>query len=179
MLELNQTVLLLIDVQGKLAQSMADKDQLFANLRKLVAGVRVLRVPLLLTEQNPEKLGATIPELREVLGDAPALAKLTFSCLGDAGIVEALRATRRRQVLVAGIEAHVCVYQTTEDLLASGYEVHLVADAVSSRAALNRELAIRRLTADGARLTTTEMALMELQRVAGNDQFRELLKVVR
>lgn len=179
MLRIENTVFLLVDVQGNLAQAMYDREALFANLQRLIRGALALDLPILWVEQYPQGLGPTVPELAALLPGRQPIAKTSFSCCGNEAFLQALAATRRWQVLLAGIEAHVCIYQTTIDLLARGYHVEVVADAVSSRTAQNREIGLRRVQAAGAAITSVEMALFELQRVAEGPRFRELLRIVR
>lgn len=179
MLTIDNTVFALVDVQGKLAQLMDDKTALFDNLQRLVQGVRLLELPILWMEQNPEKMGPTIPELQPHLEGMTPLAKMSFGCCGDRQFMEALEATGRNQVLIAGIEAHVCVYQTAAGLVSRGFEVEVVADAVSSRSASNREMALRKLMQCGVRLTSVEMCLFELLGTAEHDAFRDMLKIVK
>lgn len=179
MLTTNNTVLVLVDVQGRLAQAMDGKDALFQNLRKLVQGVQVLGLPIVWLEQNPAGLGPTIPELAELLQAQKPIAKFSFSCCGDASFMAALHASGRKQVLLAGIEAHVCIYQTAADLVKLGYEVEVVADGVSSRTAANRELALQKMQQFGARLTSVEMALFELLGKAEGPAFKAMLKIVK
>lgn len=179
MLTTNNTVLVLVDVQGKLAQLMDGKEALFQNLRKLVQGSQVLGLPIIWLEQNPTGLGPTIPELAELLHAQQPIAKFSFSCCGDDGFMAALRATGRKQVLLAGIETHVCIYQTAADLLNRGYEVEVVADGVSSRTAANRDLALGKMQQLGARLTSVEMALFELLGKAEGPAFKAMLKIVK
>lgn len=179
MLTLDNTVLVLVDVQGKLAQLMDGREALFKNLRRLVQGAQTLGLPILWLEQNPAGLGPTIPELVELLRGQSPIAKRSFSCCGDAGFMAALRGTGRRQVLLAGIEAHVCIYQTAADLLRLGYEVEVVADAVSSRAAENKRIALEKVQRLGAGLTCVEMALFELLGRAEGPAFKALLQIVK
>lgn len=180
MLTIDNTALIVIDVQGKLAQLMFQKEELFANLEKIIKGAQVLELPIIWTEQVPEKLGPTTPEIAELLLDSvQPISKASFSCWGVQPFKTALEQLNRRQILVAGIETHICVYQTTLDLLAQGYEVHLVADAVSSRTAANRQIGLNRIKEAGATLTSTEMALFELLRVAEGDKFKQIAKIVK
>ncbi|MBN1400522.1 MAG: hydrolase [Anaerolineae bacterium] len=179
MLSRDNTLLVLVDVQGKLAQIMHDREALFRNLVQLVRGVRVLGLPIIWMEQNPRGLGPTIPELAELLPDLEPIPKLSFSCCGSPEFHRALKAHDRRQVLIAGIETHVCIYQTTLDLLSLGYEVQVVGDAVSSRRAVNREIALERVRQAGAAVTSVEMALFEILRVAEGPAFKAMLQVVR
>jgi nicotinamidase-related amidase len=179
MIQIDDSVFILVDVQGKLAEVMHEKAQLHRNLEILVAGMRRLDVPILWMEQIPDKMGETLPALRTLLEPAAPLSKACFSCAGSDAFTTALDAAGRRTAIVAGIEAHVCVYQTTRDLLERGYHVEIVADAVSSRAASNVDHALRRMAAEGASLTTTEMVLFELMRTAEHPAFRDILKLVR
>ena len=179
MLTTDSIVFLLVDVQGKLAQVMSDKESLFENLQKLVQGIRLLEVPVLWMEQNPRGLGRTIPELVELLPDMDPMSKMSFSCCGNASFVQQLEMLQRKQVVIAGIETHVCVYQTTMDLLSHGYGVHVVADAVSSRSAENKRIGLEAMRDLGARWTSTEMVLFELMQVAGGDKFKDMLRIVR
>ncbi|MCS7012231.1 MAG: hydrolase [Chloroherpetonaceae bacterium] len=179
MLEQSQTALIVIDVQGKLATLMHDRETLFANLRRLIQGAKLLGIPIVLTEQYPQGLGETAPELKALMPDVSPITKMSFSCCGEVRFLDALRALQRRQMLVAGIESHICVYQTVRDLLREGYEVEVVADAVSSRSAENRALGLSRMKDMGATLTSTEMSLFELLREAGTPVFKEISKLVK
>lgn len=179
MLNRDSAALVLVDVQGKLATLMQDSETLIENCRRLVQGARLLSIPVFWNEQLPEKLGPTVAQLRESLAGLSPMPKSTFSCWGNPAFREALRASGRRQLLVAGIEAHVCVYQTARDLLAEGYEVHVVADAVSSRRADCRRIALERMVAEGARLACVEMVLFELLQVAEGEIFRDVIRIVK
>ena len=177
MLERDRTVLIVVDIQGNLAEAMCEKEFLFENVEKIIRGVQMLDIPILVTEQI--KLGPTIPSLSRYLPGVDPIVKDSFSCCGDERFMRELTALNRRQVLMTGIEAHVCAYQTSMDLLAGGYEVHLVADAVSSRTARNREIGIQKLIAAGAVLTSTEMALFELLKTAADPRAKDLFKIIK
>ena len=179
LLSVEDTVLMVIDMQGNLYESMQDKQFLLENVQKLLQGMQVFGIPVIVTEQIPEKLGPTIAPVAALLPDAKGIPKADFSCCVDEKIMKALKAADRRQVLICGIESHVCVYQTTVDLLRIGYEVHLVADAVSSRTVMNREIGIDKMRDEGALLTSTEMVLFELCRTAQYPRFREIIKIVK
>ena len=179
LLSVEDSVLLVIDIQGNLYESMQDKQFLLENVRKLIRGMQVFGIPVIVTEQIPEKLGPTIEPVVSLLPDAPRIPKSDFSCCGEEKIMKALKALERQQVLLCGIETHVCVYQTAVDLLGFGYDVHLVADAVSSRTVLNREIGIRKLRDEGARLASTEMVLFELIRTADDPKFKEIFRIVK
>lgn len=179
MLKAADGVLVLIDVQGKLADLMHGKEALFANLVKMVQGAQALGMPVLWLEQNPQRMGGTIPELRERLAGQTPIPKMSFSACGEPAFVECLQSLGRRQVLIAGIETHVCVYQTARDLRQRGYEVEVVADAVSSRRESDRAIGLERCRETGARLTVVEMALFELMGTAEHQAFKDVLKIVR
>lgn len=174
---IDKSILVAIDIQGNLYRAMDDREFLLENGRKLLTGARLLGVPVILTEQV--NIGGTIPEIRDLLPDVTPVVKETFSCWRHAPFAAAMKAAGREQVILLGIEAHVCVYQTCLDLLEAGFEVHLAADAVSSRTAANREIGIGRMTAEGAILASTEMILFELLETAAHPKARELFKLVK
>jgi len=179
MLTTENTVFLLVDVQGKLAHSMYAKENLFKNLKKLVKGMRVLEIPILWAEQNPKGLGPTVQEVAELLTDLQAIPKYSFSCYKNNEIRQALQALNRPNVLVAGIEAHVCVYQTVRDLRKALYDVQLVADAISSRLIENKQIGLEKCKSTGAEITSVETALFELLDVAEGDRFKKILDVIK
>ena len=179
MLTTDKTVFLLVDTQGKLAHSMYAKDNLFKNLKKLVKGMRVLEIPILWAEQNPKGLGPTVQEIAELLPDLQPIAKYSFSCYQNQEIRQSLEALNRHTVLVAGIETHVCVYQTVRDLRKAQYDVELVADAVSSRTSENKQIGLEKCKDTGASITSVETALFELLEVAEGDRFKKILDVIK
>lgn len=178
MLNPDNTVLVVVDVQEKLARVMSEKEALLASVVKMLKGAKILGLPVIRTEQNPKGLGETVVEVAELLSDEP-VTKLSFSCCGETNFMERLSALNRRQVLILGIESHVCVYQTVADLLHSGYEVQVVADAVSSRTPENRAIGLERCKELGASLTSVETALFELLKKGEGDKFKEMLRVVK
>jgi nicotinamidase-related amidase len=178
-LQSDNTVVVVVDVQEKLAGVMSERERLVDSLDRLVRGVRVLGLPVIWLEQNPARLGPTVPEVAAGLQGLVPIAKMSFSCCDSGEFSRALEASGRRQVLIAGIEAHICIAMTTLDLLARGYEVHVVSDAVSSRTEANRVLALARMRGAGAVVTGVEMALYELLRVAEGDKFKAILKIVK
>ena len=179
MLTSDTALLNVIDVQGRLAHIVEGSEAMRKNVVRLVEGAKLFDLPVIATEQVPDKLGDTVPEIVEALGDVPRLIKDTFSCYPEESIRAAYQDAGRNQVVVCGIESHVCVYQTVMDLISNEYEVHLVVDAIASRSAGNKEVAVRRMEREGACLTTTEMALFELQHDCRGDRFRALAKLVR
>ena len=179
MIDIEKCCLVVVDVQGKLAQLMDGKESLFANIEVLIKAAKALEMPIVWCQQNPRALGPTAPQLAELLGGVEPVDKMSFSCCGDAKFIEKLNALKATDVILCGIEAHVCIYQTAMDLLDRDLNVHLIADAVSSRTAANRQIAIRRLTAEGANLSSTEMILFELLKTAEHPEFRGLSGLIK
>tara|TARA_Y100000758_G_scaffold118120_1_gene82962 strand:- start:1369 stop:1908 length:540 start_codon:yes stop_codon:yes gene_type:complete len=179
MLDLKSTVLVIIDVQGKLAQIMHDRDTLFKNLHILVSGVKLLNIPIIWMEQVPDKLGSTIPEIKDVLIDQKPIIKDVFSCMKNEEFNNQIKRINPNDIILAGIESHICVYQTAMDLLEKKYNVHIVADAISSRISENKELGIERMLLEGAMKTSVEMLLFEIQGEAKGDRFRQISKLVK
>ncbi|MBT3200286.1 MAG: hydrolase [Phycisphaerales bacterium] len=178
MLKRDQAVLAVIDIQGKLASLIHDKQSCYDNIVRMIQAAEVLGIDVICTEQCPEKLGTTIPEISEHLNVTP-ISKVAFSCCGQDEFVEALKRTGRSQVILAGIETHICVYQTARDLQNSGYEVFVLIDAVSSRTEANRKLGLERMQQAGATLTSVEMALFEMLGAAEGDQFKKIARIVK
>jgi nicotinamidase-related amidase len=176
------TAVVVIDVQERLfpAMDVEHREEVMRNIKILAASARRLHVPLLITEQYPKGLGHTLQELSDALGPAfEPIEKVAFSCCGAGAFRSRLEASGARRVIVAGIEAHVCVLTSTLDLLAEGYAVHVVADAVTSRTQANWRLAMDHLRQAGAVVTTTETVLFQLLGQADTDEFRELARLVR
>ncbi|WP_349922482.1 hydrolase [Aeromonas veronii] len=171
--------LLVVDIQGKLARLVNESDRLIANTSRLVKGAKALGLPVVWLEQNPDKLGATVPELQPLQTGSPVLPKFSFGALGEPQVAAVLAESGVRHWLVCGIEAHICVYQSVLGLLGNGARVSLVTDAVSSRDPANRALAIGQLAARGAALTSVEMCLYELLGDCRDPAFREILALVR
>lgn len=178
MLKREDAVLIFIDVQGRLAEVIDDPESLYHNLRRLLEGMNLFDIPVIVTEQNPNQLGKTRGEFRPLLINLP-VAKSTFSCCGERVFLEVLEKIKRKQVVLCGIETHVCVYQTAMDLMESGYEVRVVVDAVSSRDPANKTLALRCMETKGVKLTGTEMLLFELLGDANAPQSRSVFQIVK
>lgn len=179
MLHKEETLLVLIDIQGKLAQIVDESDFVVNNIATVVQGAKLLQVPILWLEQYPKGLGPTDERIRVHLTDQQPIEKITFSAYDTEAFVQALEQTGRKKVLLAGIETHICVYQTAAHLLANGYEVEVLADCVSSRTAGNREVGIQKMLQLGATITSVEMALFEMQQVAKGDTFKAISQLVK
>lgn len=175
-------LLVVIDVQEKLMPVIDGHELVEKNIDRLVRGFHLLSIPALLTEQYVKGLGGSVAGVRktfeETVGYSP-IEKACFSAYGCGDFRSALEKTGRHHAVVAGVESHVCVYQTVTDLIEGGFDVTLIADATSSRSAANKEIAVRRMTAGGAHLSSTEMALFELLVSSGTDEFRAISKLVK
>ena len=175
----DQVLLLVIDIQGKLAHAMFQKESLFEATKRALRASKALRIPIVCTEQYPKGLGPTVEEIAEELGAIPRFSKTSFSCLGCEEISRSIMDLKRRQILVSGIESHICVYQTTRDLLREGYEVHLLCDAISSRLPENKIVGLKRAQQEGAVLSSVEMALFEIMGGAEYPAFKDVVQIVK
>ena len=179
MLKKEEAVLVLIDIQGKLAQIVDESEFIIKNIANVIQGAKLLELPILWLEQYPKGLGPTDERIAEHLVDEKPIEKITFSAYDTEEFVRALEQTGRKKILLAGIETHICVYQTAAHLLANGYEADVLADCVSSRTARNSEIGIQKMVQLGATLTSVEMALFEMQQVAKGDVFKTISKLVK
>jgi len=180
-LDADQAMLLVIDVQSKLLPLIEGRQEVTFQIQQLLRGVRIFDLPVLATEQYPEGIGSTVPPVAELLtgSSAPVLEKDAFSACGDDQVREALRRIDRPQVIVCGIEAHVCVLQTTLDLVSMDHRVYICADAVGSRRRLDWQWGLSRMQQAGAVVTTTESALFELCERCRTARFKQLLGLIK
>lgn len=178
-LERGRCVLAVVDVQEAFRPAVIDFDEVARNVGVLVQAARVLDIPVLVTEQYPKGLGSTVPEVSRHLDGLEPIEKVCFSAAEADGFAESLSKSKRDQVLLCGIESHVCVNQTADDLLRGGSEVHVVRDAVSSRTEENRDLGLRKMERAGAVVTSVETALFELLGAAGTPEFKEIQKLIK
>ena len=179
-LKLEESVVLIIDVQEAFRDSIADFAVLARNIGMLVQGAKSLSLPIIVTEQYPKGLGRTATEISAVLPtDCDLVEKTAFSAGGSMAFAEKLAMLNRKQIIVAGIEAHICVNQTVHDLLERGYQVHLLNDCVSSRAEQNKQIAIAKMQQSGAITASLEMALFEIMRDARHGEFKTIQKLIK
>lgn len=181
-LERDKAVLVVIDVQEKLCKAMDETvlQQLVKNSGILLEAAAELGIPVLITEQYVKGLGGTLPELKIKAAAASSYhEKMTFSSCGSSEFVAALKSTGRSQVIITGMETHVCVLQTVIELREAGMDVHIVKDAVMSRSKQNWKTAIEAMSLAGAVPTSTETVLFQLLKIAGTDEFKKLSKLVR
>lgn len=173
------SALIVIDVQEKILPVIFEGDRVLKNTIKLINGFKILNVPLFYTEQYPKGLGPTSGEVKEALGDLEPIGKMTFSCYGAGDLFEQLKSNKIENVLLCGIESHVCVMQTALDLIANGFKVQVAADAVSSRREFDYKIALERLRTNGVEITLTESVLFEMLNVCGTEQFKAISKIVK
>ena len=178
-LRIDTCSLVVVDVQGKLARLMHEKETLFKNVCILIKAAKTLDIPITWCQQVPEALGGTIDEVAELLSDLQPINKASFSCCGDEKFNAAVNALDRRQIILCGIETHVCIYQTAADLVRKGYQVFTIADAVSSRTFENKHIAMGRMAAEDVTIASTEMALFELMKTAEHDRFRKIARLIK
>jgi nicotinamidase-related amidase len=178
MLARESTVLVVVDIQERLLPAMTGKDEVLNCIRQLVDGFTALSLPILHTEQYPKGLGQTVPELAARLERDP-IEKTCFGCCGEPTFMNELQALDRRQIVLVGIETHVCVAQTALQLLDQGYEVHVAADAVASRTPANRDVGLRRMEGAGVEVSSVEMALFELLQEGSGDVFKQVVKIIK
>jgi nicotinamidase-related amidase len=176
---LEDTAGLVIDIQERLYPHIHEHETLARNTGVLVEGLKIMGVPLLVTQQYTRGLGPTISELSGLVGDFPVLEKTAFSCCDEPEFIRTLNDMRRNFILIAGIESHVCVLQTVIDLVERGYQPVLVEDCVASRKAADKSISVRRMHKEGAIVTSHESILFELCRFSGTDQFRAISKLVK
>jgi nicotinamidase-related amidase len=179
-LDRKQTAILVIDIQSRLTPSMPPETlaRVVKYTRALVGTAKELGLPVLATEQYPKGLGPLIPEVRDIL-PSPPLEKVHFSCGADRGFQAALEKTGRKQIVVCGMETHVCVFQTVRDLVAAGYEVHVCSDAVSSRTEEHRRTGLELCREAGAFVTTAETAIFDLLHEAATPEFKKVAPLVK
>jgi len=173
------TGLLIIDIQERISAVMKYRDMVLENTGKLVRGFNVLNVPIFITEQYRKGLGPTEVPILEILNPPDIVDKMTFSCCAAPTLMDQLHRKGIRQIVVCGIETHVCVQQTVLDLIAEDFAVYLVRDAVSSRKEMDHETAIHRMQQAGAIITTAESVLFELLVQAGTSEFKQISQIVK
>ncbi len=174
------TMALVIDFQEKLVPVMDRREELLHNTEILIKGLQALGIPMLVTQQYTKGIGRTVPVLADIFGEGFSYEdKLTFSCAENETILDKLRATGKKNIIICGIEAHICVLQTIVDLIALGYQVILVEDCVGSRKDSDRQVGIKRAVMEGAFPTTYESILFELTRVAKTDVFKEISRLIK
>jgi nicotinamidase-related amidase len=174
-------LLVVVDMQEPFLRGIHDRDRLVANVRLLIESVAVLRVPVIPTVQYAERMGGVVPEVTQAFPGAACVPidKMCFSCAGAEGFLDGIASSGRRQILLCGVETHICVSQTALDLASQGYQVHVAADAVSSRSLEKHKLGMERMRDSAVLPCAAEAAVYELLREAGTPEFKAVLTLVR
>lgn len=178
-LQREKSALIVIDIQEKLLPVIYESERVVDNTVKLINGFKILNSPIYFTEQYPKGLGFTDSRIRSALEERTAIHKMSFSCFGAGNLFEELKSKNVKQIVVCGIESHVCVMQTALDLIANDFFVHVAADAVSSRRIFDYEIALERMRSNGAEISLTESILFEMLNVCGTDEFKAISKLVK
>ncbi|QGT99354.1 Isochorismatase [Candidatus Syntrophocurvum alkaliphilum] len=179
MLKKDECAFVLVDVQGRLAKIVHENEKIITNLINLIQGLKILNIPIIWVEQYPEGLGVTDEKLSKYLTDEKPILKMTFNACKNEEFIEAVKATGRTQMLVAGIETHVCVYQTAYGLKQMGYDIEVISDAVSSRTLANKKIGLEKMKADGINITCFESALFELTETSEGEQFKKIIELIK
>jgi len=179
MLDRKRNLLIVTDVQGKLANLMFEREALFKNIGIIIDGFKILDIPILWLEQYPDGLGFTVYEVASHLEGYKPLSKKTFSALNDKNILNRFNEIGRDQILIAGIETHICIYQTSMQLISMGIETHVVQDAVSSRTEYNKKIGLEKIGRAGGHITSVETALFELLGIAEGEAFKKILELIK
>jgi nicotinamidase-related amidase len=179
-LELTRSALVIIDMQEAFRTKIPGFDEVAVRIATMVEAAKLLQLPIIVTEQYPSGLGATASEIKTALPDSDQIIeKTTFSSCGVESFISRLQATQATQILVCGIEAHICVNQTVHDLLARGFQVHLLTGCIASRQPGNKRIALRKMQMSGALPSSIEMALFELLRDAKHEQFKAIQQLIK
>ena len=181
LLQAHHCALVVVDIQEKLLPPIFNKDELIKNSQLLVRVANILDIPVVVTTQYAQGLGAVVPDIASLLGHARSIDKLDFSCFGSTDFRSTLKSVpgNRNTLLLCGMEAHICVMQTALGALNDGYLVHVATDAIGSRVRWNWDIGIDRMRAAGAVISTTEMMIYELLRCSGTQQFKEMLPYLK
>jgi len=174
------TLALVIDIQERLVPVIRDSNGLLHNVDILIKGLRVLKIPMIVTQQYTKGIGMTIPTIIEAIGDDFSYYdKITFSCADDEKILQKIEETGKKNIIICGMEAHICVLQTVIDLISKGYHIILVENCIGSRKENDCYLAVQRAAAEGAIITSYESILFELTRAAKTEVFKEISKLIK
>ncbi|MEB3004291.1 isochorismatase family protein [Capnocytophaga sp. G2] len=179
MLSVNDTQLVILDIQGKLSQIVYKSEEILRQSHLLIQGCKLLNIPIIWVEQTPEKLGDTNSIIATSLSELSPIKKYTFSAYRNKDFAERVKANLRPQILLIGIETHICIYQTAYDLVNAGYEVFVVADAVSSRTVENRNIGLQMITQTQGKIISVEGALFSLLKDSQHEKFRDIAKLIK
>lgn len=175
----SDSAFVVIDIQEKLFPHIHENENVAEKCKTLIEGMRILGLPIIVTEQYVKGLGATIPSIQEALGTYEPIEKMSFSCCGIGDFNIKIEEHYKENIIICGIESHVCVLQTALDLVEAGHRPVVVVDAISSRNPLDKEIALVRMQEEGIRLTTVESILFELCKTSGTDEFKKISRLVK
>lgn len=176
----DETILVVVDMQEPFLRHIHERERVVKNVCALLRGAKVLRVPMVASVQNYKVMGDVIPEVKALLPPLlPPFGKMTFSCFADSAFASEVNRSGRKQVLLCGVESHICIAQTALGMIAAGYQVHVCADAVSSRTPENWRIGIEKIRQAGGLVTSMESVLFEMLQEAGTADFREILQIVK
>lgn len=179
-LHTDDALVVVVDMQEPFLRTIHLKEQLVERVRVLLQGAAILRLPIISTTQYAERMGGVVSEIKRLLPQLrPPFDKMTFSCWQDTAFASEVERSGRRQIVLCGIETHICVSQTAHELIAAGYAVHVVADAVSSRTEFNWRIGLERMRDSGAVVTSVEMGLFELLHESGTPEFKQILNLIK
>ncbi len=178
-MKLEDAVAMVIDIQEKLVPAIHNKDEVVQKNVQLLNGLKAVGCPVIFTQQYTKGLGMTVPELVETQDNFQYLEKMTYSCLDTQEIKDALEKLGKKTVIISGLETHICVLQTVRDLIAEGYQVYLIADAISSRTEFNYQIGMERMKQEGAVISSVESVLFELLVKAGTPEFKVISKLIK
>lgn len=178
-LDKEQAVLLVVDIQEAFRKHLPEPDVLSRNVSVLLQAAKIFQLPVFITEQYPQGLGSTFSEIKANLPEHKYFEKQSFSCCGSEEFSQSLQSIGRRQVIICGIEAHVCVNQTTHDLLARQYQVHVITDAIASRLPANKAVGVEKMVASGAVRSCLEMCLFEMLIESGTETFKSVQRLIK
>jgi nicotinamidase-related amidase len=179
LLDKNNTILVVLDLQEPFLRTIFERERVVANSVTLIKGARALGLPIVSTLQYPERMGDMVPEILDALPEDERIGKTTFSSCGVRTFTERVSWAGKRAALVCGVESHICVSQTVHDLLAAGYNVHVAADAVSSRTKANWKIGLDKMRQSGAIITSVEAALYEMLADSKSPEFKQILELVK
>ena len=178
-LDKEDSVLLIIDIQERLAVAMKERDKVVKNCQHLIELAKMINIPVMVTEQYPKGLGRTVPELQSAIPEYKPIEKVVFNCCNEPAFMSEIKKRGRKKVIVTGMETHVCVLQTTASLLKDGFIPHVAQDAVCSRTEENWKAGIEFMRDAGAVITCTETALFQLLKVAGTEEFKKISQRIK
>lgn len=174
----SETMLLMVDMQEKLLELIPTKNQLIWNCRKIIEAANIFKIRIIYTEQNPARLGGTINQLKKMVSSTP-YKKMSFSCLSCEDVAHKVKEEKANNIVMVGIETHICILQTALDILDYGYNLYLVVDSIGSRNSLDHEIAIRRLESKGAIICTAESILFDWCKTADIPEFKKINQLIK